>query len=115
MSEVPFASSHSRLCISPGLDRIGLREKTLVINTPWANEAVDGEQTPAYRDFTIEEMNRHLMSCANFIGELGFNVANMPPALSVSSSRHQWGIAPYHYDEPAYLWIRDQAEAALNT
>lgn len=95
------------------LDLLGLRKKTLVINTPWATESFEGEPVPSFRDFTTREMNLHLENCGNFIRDLGFKVINMPAALAVSSAKHQWGIAPYHYGEPAYMWIRDHIEAEL--
>jgi hypothetical protein len=95
------------------LDQLGLRDKTLIINTPWAVESFEGTDVPGYRDFTTEKMNRHLDDFANFIRGLGYRVVDMPTSLAVSSAKHQWGIAPFHYGEPAYLWIRDQVQSAL--
>lgn len=95
------------------LDQMGLREKTLVINTPWATESNDGEPVPGYRDFTTEDMNQHLHDCGIFIRGLGYKVLDMPASLAVSSKEHKWGLAPFHYAESAYRWMRDQAEIAL--
>lgn len=95
------------------LDQLGLRDKTLVVNAPWAIESVDGTSVPEFRNIPTIEMNERLQNCAEIVRSLGYKVVDMPDALAVTTRQHKWGIAPYHYSEPAYLWIRDQALNAL--
>lgn len=85
-----------------------MREKTLVINTPWATETFEGRAVPSFRHTPAEEINEYLSACSQLIRSFGYSVADMPSPLAVSSETHRWGMAPYHYGAPAYEWIRDQ-------
>lgn len=90
------------------IDQAGLREKTLVLNTPWASESIEGEPVPLFRGTTSETMSANLAKCGTFIQDLGFKVLTLPDELAVTTSSHQWGIAQYHYGERAYEWILQQ-------
>lgn len=96
-----------------GLDVLGLRQKTLIVNTPWAHETFSGASVDEFRQVPTDQMNMYFNAYADVIRSLGYNVVDMPPALAVSTANHRWGAAPYHYGAPAYAWIRDEIYTAL--
>lgn len=95
------------------LDALGIKGRALVINTPWAETSFEGVPVPAYRGVPTSQMNEHLNKMAGHLRSLGLNVVDMPASLAVSTSKHKWGIDPFHYGEPAYSWIGEQVESAL--
>lgn len=97
------------------LTDVNLLEKTLVIYTPWAEEAEDGETIPLFRGIRTPLMSRYLIRCAGYLEGLGLKVAYMPEALSLTTRHHHWGIAPYHYTNSAYEWIADIIESNISS
>jgi hypothetical protein len=91
---------------------LGLREKTIVLNTPWAELTDSGEKVAGFRGLDTVEMNAYLGECCAHIRSLGFRVLDMPPELAYSSNQHQWGVAPYHLGEDARQWIAVQIREA---
>ncbi|MHA7221479.1 DUF6270 domain-containing protein [Arthrobacter sp. RHLT1-20] len=94
---------------------LGLRERTIVLNTPWAELTDTGGPIPDFRGLDTAEVNGYLGECCAHIRSLGYKVLDMPQELAYSSNQHRWGAAPYHLCEPARQWIaaqiRDAAEA----
>lgn len=95
------------------LDILGLKEKVLVVNTPWAETSFEGVEVPTFRDYSTATMNEHLAQMADRLRSLGIRVVDMPASLAVSTDKHKWGIDPFHYGQPAYLWIQEQVTAAF--
>lgn len=92
---------------------LGLREKTIVLNTPWAELTDTGEAVPSFRGLETAELNGYLRECCAHIRSLGFRVLDMPEELACSSNQHRWGVAPYHLGEPARQWIAAQISDAV--
>ena len=95
------------------LTAMGLRDKTLVLNTPWARVTEHGEAVPPFRDSVQDvELNAYLAECCAHIRSLGYTVATLPPELRVSESSHKWGPSPYHFGSAARQWIAGQMASA---
>ncbi|NYD76501.1 DUF6270 domain-containing protein [Arthrobacter cupressi] len=95
------------------LTAMGLRDKTLVLNTPWARVTEHGEAVPPFRDSAQDvELNAYLAECCAHIRSLGYTVATLPPELRVSESSHKWGPSPYHFGSAARQWIAGQMASA---
>lgn len=95
------------------LEELGMKDKTVVVHTPWTTKTAGGGEVPAYRQFTAEAMNENLQACADHYRGLGLHVEDMPEHLAIADSEHKWGFAQYHYTAPAYDWIAAQAEAKI--
>lgn len=91
---------------------LGLREKTVVLNTPWAEITDTGEVVDGFRGLETAELNAYMSECCAHIRTLGFEVADMPTELAYSSNGHRWGVAPYHLGEPARHWIAAKVREA---
>lgn len=97
------------------LESVNLKDKTLVFYTPWAETSLEGDMVPSYRRHTASRMSTELAKCAAYLEALGLEVAYMPFELAVTTSEHEWGIAPYHYSPAAYVWIKDSIESKINS
>jgi hypothetical protein len=92
---------------------LGLREKTIVLNAPWARVTELGDPVPAFRGLNNDEqVSAYLARCSEHLKALGFEVASLPEELRVAHSSHKWGPAPYHFGMDANRWIADQMVAA---
>lgn len=98
---------------SSRLESLGLKEKVLVVNTAWAEASFEGVPVPLFRSTSTADMNAYLSRMADMLKDLGIRVVDMPNSLAISTLKHKWGIAPFHYGAPAYQWIRDQVERDL--
>lgn len=90
------------------LESRGLLGKTLVFDTPWAEFTDSGEEVPLFRNISAVEAGLLYVRYYSFIEELGIRVVRLPVELAISTESHKWGVAPYHYIESAYLWMRDR-------
>lgn len=82
-------------------------EKTVLIETPWASKTDTGEDVEPFRGISSEQANEMYQRYFKYLRDLGVKSCKLPHELAVSSNQHKWGRNPYHYAEPAYLWIRD--------
>lgn len=97
------------------LTSMGLREKTLVLNTPWAEVTELGEPAASFRGrISTAELNAYFAECCAHIRTLGYNVVTMPEHLRYTDSGHKWGVAPYHFGSPARIWIAEQMAASAD-
>lgn len=87
-----------------------LLEKTVIYYTPWAEYSDDNTVIPLFRNTPSQVMSRHLMRCAAYLEGHGLEVRYLPESLAVTTSQHEWGIAPYHYIDKAYSWISNDLE-----
>jgi hypothetical protein len=95
------------------LTAMGLQDKTLVLNTPWAQLTEHGEPVPPFRDSSRDaELNAYLAECCAHIRSLGYTVATLPPELRLSESGHKWGASPFHFAAAARQWIAGQMAVA---
>lgn len=82
-------------------------EKTIHIETPWASKTDTGDDVEPFRGLPAEQANEMYERYFEHLRNLGVRSCRLPLELAVSSNRHKWGPNPYHYAEPAYLWMRD--------
>jgi len=97
------------------LTAMGLRDKTLVLGTPWAQVTEKGEPVPPFRDHGKDvELNAYFAECCAHIKSLGYTVRTLPEDLRVAQADHKWGAAPYHFGAVARQWIARQIEVAAS-
>lgn len=97
------------------LTTLGLREKTVVLNTPWAQKTDSGDAVDSFRGLNSDvELNAYFAECCAHIKTLDYVVLTLPEELRVAHSRHKWGPAPYHFAPEANSWIAEQMKAAAN-
>ena len=88
------------------LDEIGLRDKTLVLETPWAELTSSGMSVKANASMTSSAANASYTRYYRFLSdECGLATYRLPDEHVVSAEDHKWGVAPYHYIPPAYEGI----------
>jgi hypothetical protein len=90
------------------IGQLGLRDRTLVLNTPWAEATEAGEPVPPFWNINTREINDYLDECCAHIRSLGFTVADLPAAVGAAAADHKWGPAPYHFGDSAMAWIAEQ-------
>jgi hypothetical protein len=95
------------------MDALGLTDRFLVLNTPWATRSTDGTRLPDFGGRPVAEVGAEIGVLSRVLADRGFRVVDLPRALAVSTPEHQWGQAPYHYDGPAMRWIAGQIRSAL--
>lgn len=96
------------------LASIGLLDKTIIFNTPWATESIEGVTVPGFRNFTVQEMNENLKRYGDFLKTLGLKVVDLPQEIAKSTKQHKWGIAPFHYQDLVYEWISNEVKLSLS-
>jgi hypothetical protein len=85
------------------LDRLKLKDKTIVIETPWATHTIDGEEIPPSFGLAPDEANRMYRRYFDFCEHtLKLRKHVIDPADTYSTHGHKWGVAPYHYVDSAY-------------
>lgn len=90
------------------VDRLGLRDKTVVIETRFADHAEDGQALPAHLGKRADEWNSLYGRYFEHLSALGLPAAAIPQEFVVGSTTHKWGLAPYHYVDGAYHALADQ-------
>ena len=108
------------------LERTGLLERTVLVAPPWAAREVEGGATPPSFGLSADEGNalfrRYLAAARDQVGvrTLGQELASDPDEVPEqesgywvhSLSAHQWGPAPFHYDDATYLVLAGAIAAA---
>lgn len=91
-----------------------LLDKTFVLRTKFTNRSADGVPVPPARGREANEWNIDYDRYYSYLKGLGVKVLELPDELAVSTSEHQWGVAPFHYVNEAYDWWLEKIEQALN-
>ena len=92
------------------LDERGWSDKLVVLKNRWATESVDGlgfepsalgyespqEANEIYSNY-YAVVEQHRPSC----------LLTVPESLCKSDISHRWGLAPFHYIESFYTWVRE--------
>lgn len=92
------------------LSQMGLREKTVILNTPWAERTQAGDPVPPFWNLDVAEVNAYFTECCAHLRSLGYKVVDLPPEFRYPASDHKWGTAPYHFGDSAMTWIAGQIE-----
>jgi hypothetical protein len=95
------------------VEALGIKDRFLVVNTPWATRSTDGTRLPTFAGRPLRDVSADIGSLARMLDRHGLHVVDLPRALSITSPQHKWGPAPYHFDQPAMRWIAGQIRAAL--
>lgn len=95
------------------LERLGLRERVIVINAPWAIQDTDGVPFGTYRGIDVSVMSAHMDSLCRILEEAGISVRDMPGELAIAPVNHQWGRGPYHFGVEAMDWVADQIRSSI--
>ncbi|WP_427007089.1 DUF6270 domain-containing protein [Pseudarthrobacter sp. H2] len=92
------------------LSQLGLREKTVILNTPWAEMTQAGDPAPPLWNFDTAEVNAYFNECCAHMRSLGYKVVDLPAELRYAAVDHKWGAAPYHFGDSAMAWIAGQIQ-----
>ncbi|TDK27680.1 hypothetical protein E2F48_00620 [Arthrobacter crusticola] len=95
------------------INEVGLRERTLVMETPWASRTDTGEEVVSFRGMSASEAGELYRPYYTHLRRRGLLSKRLPDKLAVSSLTHKWGPEPYHYAPPAYEWMRDEILGAF--
>lgn len=92
----------------------GLRQKTRLLAIPWARKDTDGKALPAQNGLEPSRANRVLRryyrAAQGIIPIVKIGRVSRPRA----STSHQWGTAPYHYEQTTYRSIANAVGLPLN-
>ena len=109
--EIPFASAEhfnrwagAASAIVDGLDAIGMLDKVLVLDVSWAEVASDGRIPPQSAGLGSEQANSAYQPYFDHLRSLGLRIAEV--RSTIADPQHQWGFAPFHYDDETYARIR---------
>lgn len=92
---------------------LGLFEKTLVLDAPWADAYSTGEKIADYKGTPISLWNTNFKSLSMTLRNQGLTVRTMPKELAIADPDHQWGPSPFHFGSDATRWIAKEIAAYL--
>lgn len=95
------------------LSNIGLLDRTLLFETPWASVTTTGDPVPPYVGWTAESAEITYAPYYAKMKQLGVQSTRLPQEYAVSTDDHRWGASPYHYIPAAYEWMRDEILQSL--
>lgn len=96
-----------RASVNPVLEVIG-GPRTVVINPNFAEFTDQGDPVPDYGGMSSAKWNELYEPYFTLLRESGLHVLDVPAELCIADSKHQWGVAPYHYVPDFYRWVSDQ-------
>ncbi|MGO1384694.1 MAG: DUF6270 domain-containing protein [Arachnia sp.] len=74
----------------------------VVLAPAWAAHAEDPHVPVNYRGIAAAVWNDKYVRYVDHLETLGVKVVRIPPHEVRSSTTHQWGLAPFHYDDRVY-------------
>ena len=96
------------------LTELGLFEKTIVLQVPWALVTTDGKSTPWSMGTSAREANAAYHRYYEQLRELGFTIIELQPLGVFADPEHRWGLAPFHYTREVYEEITTRVFAQLD-
>ncbi|WP_146040920.1 DUF6270 domain-containing protein [Glutamicibacter arilaitensis] len=96
------------------LEQFGLKEKTLIINSPWAEYDSSGNPFGSFNGRAVKEVSDHISSLTRILENMGLDRVTMPKEIAVAPVDHKWGSGPYHFSEEAMRWVGQKALGKLN-
>lgn len=78
---------------------LGAGHRASFIKARWATEGIEGDSFPFNTSkLDPSRMNAHSQRYFDYIEQMTpFHLLEVPKELCLTTRRHQWGIAPYHY------------------
>lgn len=84
------------------LRELGLLEKTVVLNIPWATTTVDGRPAPASMGTQPAQANKKYRRYVDLLRETGLGILEISAGEVRADPEHVWGLAPFHYSPAVY-------------
>lgn len=94
--------------------RLGLLERTMLLDVPWATERDDGGPVPSSFGLAAAEANRMYARYYQEARRVGISTARIDGRVAVAAAGHRWGAAPFHYVRATYDEIVRQLRAAVD-
>lgn len=117
---IPFGTPEHLALWTGALDRfvadlrtLGLLDRTLMLAVPWAERTATGAPTGPTMSFDAATANGLYAPYYAAARERGVPVHELPVSAVRADPAHQWGEAPFHYDERTYDTICRAIEARL--
>lgn len=96
------------------LEQLGLKDKTLIIDAPWAESDSNGKPFEPFNGTPVAEVSSHISSLTHILKTLGLETKAMPKEIAIAPVDHKWGSGPYHFGEEAMRWVGEQALGKLS-
>ncbi|WP_325002331.1 DUF6270 domain-containing protein [Intrasporangium sp.] len=97
------------------LASLGLLDRTVLVAPPWATRSTTGELTPSSFGLDAQEANRLTQPYLDRAVEvLGVEVVGRSLEAARALATHQWGLAPFHYDDRTYRDLATEIAAAAS-
>jgi len=84
------------------LTRLGLFDRTVVLQVPWALVTTDGRSTPWSMGTSAKEANLAYHRYYERLRQLGFRMLELQPLGVLADPDHRWGLAAFHYTQDVY-------------
>src|SRR5699024_3562908 len=94
--------------LSARLEKLGINDRVLVVNAPWAKSDQDGESYETFLGQPVQQVSDRISALTDILRSQGLEVISLPTELSVGDSHHKWGREPFHFGQEAMRWIADQ-------
>ena len=94
--------SSSALKFKEALEESQLLHKSRVIVAPFVDRTLEGGKVALTRNLDAGEWNSHYLRYYNLLDQIGFELVEIPTEYVVSTVKHKWGSAQYHYIDAAY-------------
>lgn len=117
---IPFGTDEHFALWAPRAERlrdhlveIGLFERTVVLQVPWALVTADGRPTPWSMGTKARDANEAYRRYYEHLRDLGFRMLELQPLGVLADPEHRWGLAPFHYTQDVYDTIIDRVLEGL--
>lgn len=105
--------THAARRFNARLLRLGIQDKVLIVNAPWATHDTNGKAFGPVKGIPAEEVSENISALTQILAGHGINIVTMPKEHSVAPTDHHWGAGPYHFGESAMDWVSGQMIQAL--
>lgn len=89
------------------LRELGLFDKTVVLEVPWALRTTEGKTTPWSMGVRAGDANKLYRRYYDYLKQTGHKFVELPVEVVLADPNHKWGLAPFHYTPEVYrevLW-----------
>ncbi|WP_318279101.1 DUF6270 domain-containing protein [Agrococcus baldri] len=89
------------------LRALGLFDRTVVLEVPWALRTTEGKTTPWSMGVRAGDANKHYQRYYDYLRQTGHKMVELPVEVVLADPNHKWGLAPFHYTPEVYrevLW-----------
>lgn len=89
------------------LRALGLFERTIVLDVPWALRTTEGKTTPWSMGVRAGDANKNYQRYYDYLRQTGHHMVELQTEVVLADPNHKWGLAPFHYTPDVYrelLW-----------